>query len=228
MTRFLLSFGSNQLHTLLQMDKQNYFSPKMAKKSDSQLRTIIGDAKVHAEEARLAAIWELEKRDQAVEGTAEVEAEIQERVAAKEREKQARKNNWKQAEGLPSTIKVSAILIYASIVLGILNMVAVAPLSNVRIELNTDAIVILVISYALTAYIGFMVGLGRSWARITYTVLCALGVLVTLPQLLLLLTVAPAMGSVSLLQNILQVGAVVLIFLKPSRAWYEASRETQP
>ena len=49
--------------------KENFFSKKMIQKSDLELQEIVKDKDSYIDEARLAAIWELEKRNVKVEST---------------------------------------------------------------------------------------------------------------------------------------------------------------
>ena len=59
------------------MMQENFFSKKIATKSDSELQNYIDNKTHFQEDAVLAAIWELEKRNKAGENSKKVKLEIE-------------------------------------------------------------------------------------------------------------------------------------------------------
>lgn len=70
--------------------KENFFSPKMALKSDEELKAIINNKQDYQKEALMAAMWELEKRGKG-EATEPIKAEIWQKAQLEE--KQYRQEN---------------------------------------------------------------------------------------------------------------------------------------
>lgn len=91
--------------------------------------------------------------------------------------------------------------------------------STAKAGVIVGAVVGLVISVGLYALLAVFIGKGANWARITFTVLAAIGILFGLLNLLggsqpaLLMVV----GLISL---VLGIGAIVLLWKKESSAWF--------
>ena len=77
------------------MHKSNHFSPRLSRKTTEELRQI-KSSKDHTEDARLAALWELEKRGEGTAREAEEAVKIEEKKVYREKliEKDQRYNTF--------------------------------------------------------------------------------------------------------------------------------------
>ncbi len=84
--------------------------------------------------------------------------------------------------------------------------------------------VVVVLLGGLFVLLTVFIGKGANWARITTTVLTAIGVLLTLPSLFAMGSAGTSVLSslLSLVQTLLCVAAVVLCFRPESSAWFKA------
>ncbi|WP_432478833.1 hypothetical protein [Nocardioides sp. GXQ0305] len=137
----------------------------------------------------------------------------------------------------PTSVDTAVKLIWATIVLSLVSAVVTFVLIDTLIDQQLEAsgvtldegsirsIVLasavfgLVISVGITALLAIFIGKGHNWARIVYTVLVAIGVLLSLfgigsqPVLLLVL---------GLLSAVLSIAAVVFLFRSDANAWFKA------
>ena len=67
--------------------KENYFSKKMVKKTDAELQSIVSDKQTYVEEARQAAIWELENREIKSDAIENASKEIEDSKIKREEQK---------------------------------------------------------------------------------------------------------------------------------------------
>lgn len=115
----------------------------------------------------------------------------------------------------PEQVSAAVYLLYASLALGLVRSLffpdAGAPRSQVLFKVFVSAI-----TFALSLIIIYKIGSGRNWARMVFAALCVLGLAATL------LAADPhqAYGGVFIVQAVSHALALVLLFLKPSSAWF--------
>ena len=117
----------------------------------------------------------------------------------------------------PWQVSRAAWLIAASLALGVLKIMLVPTPGPLWLVFATIAVLL-----AFTAAIAK----GKNWARITFTVMFGLG----LPSVFFIREQLLREGSISVLvmavQTVLQLTAVVLLFLPASNGWFRGRRET--
>ena len=80
-----------------------------------------------------------------------------------------------------------------------------------------------IVTLALLAWLSYEIWVGRNWARITSALLWALGLVFYVPVLIRLFQASAIVGSINLIQSLLQLAAFYLLFTNPGRAWFKTS-----
>ena len=75
---------------------------------------------------------------------------------------------------------------------------------------------------AIIALLIHKISAGRNWARITFLVFFVLGTTSYVPNLIAMFSRSAITGSLSLLQVVLQMGALYLIFTNPGAGWFKS------
>lgn len=194
---------------------KNRFSLKVKGKSDFELDEIVQNQNQYMPEMVLAAFDELEFRKGFMD---EKKKEFITSEKLKEQSAQARKLKKVSSipEDLPNSIRNSAILIYISAAL------------SVTVNLITFSGV-LSLNGILLAALGFMVHKGSNGWRWVLTILFGLGTLISLISLSydLVNGFSFHISLLSLTQTLIQLSAVVLLFLPESRNWYRGLKGEQ-
>ncbi len=97
------------------MTKENYFSPKMVNKTESELREYIENKSQFQEAAVLAAIWELEKRGQGGDDTQTAEKQIEEIKVNKQEQVETikKENNYTDDPNAPRLFPKWSIWVFS-------------------------------------------------------------------------------------------------------------------
>jgi hypothetical protein len=118
----------------------------------------------------------------------------------------------------PSQVSTAVILLCLSLVLGQVTSVLLRP----NLPHGPEALFVQVATFALLAWLTYKIWVGRNWARITFTVLFAVGLLFYVPILVRFFQFSSVAGSINLVQSLLQLVALYLLFTDPGRGWFKA------
>jgi hypothetical protein len=91
------------------------------------------------------------------------------------------------------------------------------------VDPSTISLIAIGVTYVVivfTAWLVFLIGKRRNWARITYLILFVPGVVFHVTHLRDLLTHTPIDQAVTFAQALLQLAAMILVFLPASNAWF--------
>ncbi|MCG7500603.1 hypothetical protein MHM83_01840 [Tenacibaculum sp. Mcav3-52] len=130
----------------------------------------------------------------------------------------------KSSIDLPKSITDSAKLIYVSALFGIINPIIVELTTKIKNFSNPINLAIILISTGVLVLFAYNINKGKNWARIIFTVLCGLGLLMSPFVISDSFKLNPIIGVLSLAQAILQILAVVLMFKRDSRKWYRMKK----
>lgn len=130
----------------------------------------------------------------------------------------------KSSIDLPKSITDSAKLIYVSALFGIINPIIVELTTEIKNFSNPINLAIILISTGVLVLFAYNINKGKNWARIIFTVLCGLGLLMSPFVISDSFKLNPIIGVLSLAQAILQILAVVLMFKRDSRKWYRMKK----
>ena len=121
----------------------------------------------------------------------------------------------------PSQVSTATLLLYGSLGLGVINSSVLWPHS--RPAFHGFTLFIQAFTFALLAWLTYNIWRGRNWSRVTFVILWIIGFPFSIPIFLKLFAHSTLTGSISLLQNALQLGALYLLFTQPGRSWFRSS-----
>jgi len=188
----------------------------MRVKTDVDLREIINNKNEFQELAVLAAILELEKR----EITESDHSEIKEKIEIKLDKAKDKVNLFEIPGDIAGSIKKASIILFGTVLIGLLNWFLFDPYLEVEVGLNSRSISIFALSSGFATFISYMILTGRVWARTVFLVVFILGFLLSIKSLFFFLINVPLISVVSLLRIGLEVYALILLYNKESKDWY--------
>lgn len=197
---------------------------KFKEKSDFDLLQITKNPNSYQKEAVLVAIFELETRGVTNKEITALKESIQLEI-----ELNGQKRNQpvlsKIPSNLPKEISIAAKMIYVSIALGVLNPIIGEFITEIENLSNPINLAIILFSSGVLAFFGYNINLGKDWARITYSVLTGLGLLMFPLVILETFKLNPIIGILSLSQAVLQFLAIFFLFKTESKIWYKKQKE---
>ena len=111
----------------------------------------------------------------------------------------------------PTQVSIAALLLGGSLLLE----VAAAALLMGGVFFYIQVFKVVVVAFFI-----YMIWLGHNWARLTFTVLFALVLILFAPTLRFIFT-SPGTVSLGLVQTLLQGAALYLLFTHPGRDWFK-------
>ena len=123
----------------------------------------------------------------------------------------------------PEKVSAAIKLLYITLGIGALRGILEA---SIRAQMASPLFVISV-SFGVFGVVGFfiyMIGRGRNWSRITFTVLFIIGLPFSVQTLIENLTTNPISGLLGIGQTVIQVIALIFLFQKTSSAWFKETR----
>ena len=125
-----------------------------------------------------------------------------------------------EKESRPDKVSTAVKLLYLSIAIGVVRSIFEIPTLTQTTSLSL-VISVSVFTLAIMAFLIYMIGRGRNWARITFLVLFLIGLPFSVLPLLQSLLANPISGVLGLSQAVLQIIALVFLFQKPSSDWFK-------
>src|SRR5580658_4528571 len=122
-----------------------------------------------------------------------------------------------EPRGRPSQVSTAAGLMWGSLLLGLVT----SALLRGHLPSGAHALFIQVFTFGVLALLTYLIWAGHNWARITFTVLFALGLVFYGPILIRFFQSSPMAGALNLVQTLLQLIAIYLLFTKPARDWFK-------
>jgi len=121
----------------------------------------------------------------------------------------------------PGEVTNAVRLIYAGVAVGIINTIAdFAYLSSL---VSSKLLIFqMTFTYVIIILLAFNISRGRNWARIIFLIVFLFGLPASIPSLISHFTRSPSAGWLMLLTILFQMTANVLLFQKPSNAWFRS------
>src|SRR5262245_400900 len=117
----------------------------------------------------------------------------------------------------PAEVRRAALMLWGSLAIGVLNVLfqpgLVRPGDWVEWVVPAAA-------FAIVILLTLSISAGHNWARITFLVFFAIGTLPYLATLSEVFAVSALFGVLSLVQALLQLGALFLLFFRPGSLWF--------
>lgn len=140
--------------------------------------------------------------------------------------KQAGKNQLHAP--IPKAIKTAEYLIYASLIIGFLKSILYEALTAQNMLSEPMNLTIAIVTILLIGFLGFKIGKGKNWARITLLVFFALG-LIAFPFIVINeFHMNPIIGIISLIQAAIQLYVLIILFTGVSKNWFSKQQKYTP
>ena len=117
----------------------------------------------------------------------------------------------------PAEVGRAALMLWGSLAIGVANLLFQPRL--VRPE-EWDGWILPAAAFTLVILLALSISAGHNWARITFLVFFAIGTLPYLATLSEIFAVSAFFGVLSLVQAMLQLGAIFLVFSRPGSNWF--------
>lgn len=193
------------------MPKTNYFSSKMVNKSSEELEKIVS-GNDHTSEAKLAAVWELENRNENSSETEKVKSSIIEKENLNKAQRIEDKKSLIPAKDVPLVILIAFAFYALSTIIG-LSLFISNGLYSIPVKFIVSLISLLILG------IPYMVVLKKNWARILLLVFYLFGLIS--PTISIIQGGQVLINEVAIFQTLLQLIALVLMFLPISNRWFK-------
>lgn len=186
--------------------KENFFSVKVKSKTSDELREICGLDRTYAEDFILAALWELEKRN---ELPPELIHRLTELDTKNEKlKKEAEYKDHLVPPDLPKNIKLAAYSLYLVFATEIFGFIILDRITWVN--LNETALP----GSLITLVTGFFIHAGKLWARVVFYVVFSVS------TLFFMLSISHT-DAIDVVQQFLIIVALFLLLSKESKTWYK-------
>lgn len=134
----------------------------------------------------------------------------------------------------PNKVSIAITLLWITIAIGVIrSIMEFSNLLEVAIARGFGPKFVIFTTFfalAIVAFLIFMIGMGKNWARITFLVLFIVGIPFTVLPLSKSLLTNLFSGVLGIGQIILQIIALIFLFQKPSSDWFKSmkKRSTRP
>jgi hypothetical protein len=201
------------------VENENFFSVKMINKSSDELQKIASNEEEYVDEARLAAVWELEKRKESNDEVSGLKESIQ--IELEKGPQQQRFNN-DLPKDIPRTVKWAVYLIYTSWLVGVLQYFLQMSIWRTTYYVGGNSIIIFIFlaSLGLITFFVNKIIRKRNWARIVYSALQLFGVAQFVYAVAALSVGLPLNILADLIRPLLAILIIILLFLPESNRWY--------
>jgi hypothetical protein len=120
----------------------------------------------------------------------------------------------------PKSIVAAKNILYATIFLGIVNVVINEMTPGLGNASTVEGVAIAGITLVIIFILTKQIGMGRKWARTVFLILFILGIIIFPFVLGPIFTISLLLGILEIFQAILQAIALLFLFSKDSREWF--------
>ncbi len=124
-----------------------------------------------------------------------------------------------QEPTVPPLVTLANRLLWSSLGLGVLRAAFDWP-EIARTGPIAFVLPVMVLTFAVVAFLIVMIARRRNWARIVFLALFVIGTLMNGPSTVEEILTRPVLGLCGLMQILLQGGALFLLFRPPASAWF--------
>jgi hypothetical protein len=126
----------------------------------------------------------------------------------------------------PKSIIAARNILYATIFLGIINVVISRMTMVEGSYSNSLGLIVPIATFVLIFILATQVGLGRKWARTVFLVLFTLGIIFFVFTIVPLFRANMVVGMLSIIQVILQILVLKFLFAQESTNWFNGIQKT--
>ena len=125
---------------------------------------------------------------------------------------------------IPKKIKQAAKLVYLSLLVGLIKSVLYETLTTQNMLSDPKSLTIGIITILLIGFLGYMIGQGKNWAKITFLVLFIIG-MIGYPFIVLNeFQTSSVIGVVSIVQMLIQLYVLIILFRGEPKEWFKEQK----
>lgn len=124
----------------------------------------------------------------------------------------------------PKKVSFAINIIIISLVLGFINSIISQLTTNLKNYSSGEGLFITILTLAIMIFFVYKINARKKWAMTTYLVLSILGFLALPFTLITLFLSNLIVGIISSIQTILQIIALVMLYSKESREWFNIKK----
>lgn len=122
-------------------------------------------------------------------------------------------------------IRQAANLVYLSLLVGLIKSIFYETMTNQKILSDSKSLTIGIVTIIIIGFIGYKIGQGKNWARITLLVLFIIG-MIGFPFIILNeFQINPIIGVVSITQMFIQLYVLIILFSGESKDWFRLQKK---
>ena len=122
---------------------------------------------------------------------------------------------------IPKKVKQAVKLIYLSILVGIIKSVLYETMTSQKMLSIPKSLTIGIMTIILIGFLGYKIGQGKNWSRITLLVLTLIG-MTEYPFIVIReFQTSPVIAIVSIVQMLIQFYALIFVFSGDSKQWFK-------
>ena len=122
---------------------------------------------------------------------------------------------------IPKKVKQSAYMVYASLGVGLIKSGLYETLTTQKILSDSTSLTVGIVTILLIGLLGYMIGQGKNWARITLLILFVIG-MIGYPFIVLTEFRANSIiGIVSVIQMLIQLYVLIILFSGKTNDWFK-------
>jgi len=122
---------------------------------------------------------------------------------------------------IPKKIKQAANLVYLSLLVGLIKSVLYETMTTQKMLSNPKSLAIGIITIFIIGFLGYMIGQGKNWARITLLVFFIIG-MIGYPFIVLNEFLSSSIiGVVSIVQMLIQLYVLIILFSGEPKEWFK-------
>lgn len=125
----------------------------------------------------------------------------------------------------PATFKKAAMLVYASLAVGLVKASMYEFLTSTKMLSDPNNLMIGLLTIGIIGFLGYQAGEAKNWARITFLVMFILGAFMMPSMVMNEFNTVPIIGMVTLIQSALQIYALYILFSGESKIWFKEQKQ---
>ncbi|TXF79216.1 hypothetical protein [Chryseobacterium sp.] len=136
-------------------------------------------------------------------------------------QKSLKTNTTMTIETKPQKTKTGISILIITLILGFLNVMLTEFLTDIKSLSSAQGVFTTFFTFLIIGFLIYEMNKGKNWARITFLILTVLGLFFLPFTLPMLFEQSLVIGSLSSINGILQIAALILIFSGESNKWFK-------
>jgi len=125
---------------------------------------------------------------------------------------------------IPKKIKQAANLVYLSLLVGLIKSLLYETMTTQKMLSDPKLLSVGIFTILIIGFLGYKIGQGKNWARITLLVLFILG-MIGYPFIVLTeFQTSILIGTVSIVQILIQLYVLIILFSGESKQWFKEQK----